>query len=167
MGDDQQDETTYLALQNGVEDQVAQLLVPILADSIYIQNLYKKYHWHVEGEDFYQYHLLFDKHAGEQIPIIDLIAERIRTLGGKAPGMPAEVVSNKTLEEPSEPGRDAQAMVRNLCAVHEAFMRSVRPAIDKTAKLNDVGTNDMLVSDVLRLHELQLWFIRSSISARP
>ena len=91
------------------------------------------------------------------------LAERIRTLGGKAPGLPDEVVKNKTIDEPSDAGKDPEAMIGNMCIVHEEFLQNLRPTIDKTEKLRDMGTNDMLVSDVLRLHEMQLWFMRSSL----
>jgi starvation-inducible DNA-binding protein len=164
MNPERQDSQTHLAMEENIANQSARLLVPILADTIFTQSLYKKYHWHVEGKDFYQYHLLFDKHAIEQIPLVDLIAERIRTLGSKAPGMPADVIGNKTLEEPPDPGYDPKAMAKNLCIIHQRFMRNLRVAIDKTNDLGDAGTNDMLVSDVLRLHELQLWFVRSSLA---
>lgn len=163
MANNKSSDSTYLGLGPGVAGQSVELLIPTLADTIFVYSLYKKYHWHVEGDDFYQYHLLFDKHAEEQLPLIDLIAERIRTLGAVAPGMPADVVAHKTLEEPSDAGNDDENMIQNLCKVHEAFISKLRQTIDKTAKLNDTGTNDMLVSQALRLHELQLWFVRSSL----
>ena len=165
MNAEKQDQQTHLALEESIATQSASLLVPILADTIFIQALYKKYHWHVEGTDFYEYHLLFDKHAGELIPLVDLVAERIRTLGAKAPGMPADVIGNKTLEEPPDPGNDAHAMAKNLCIVHQRFIKNLRVAIDKTNELGDAGSNDMLTSDVLRRHELQLWFVRSSLAS--
>ncbi|HEY2004106.1 MAG TPA: DNA starvation/stationary phase protection protein [Candidatus Saccharimonadia bacterium] len=164
MNADRQDDQTHLAIEESIATQTAGLLVPILADTIFIQNLYKKYHWHVEGSDFYEYHLLFDKHATEQIPLIDLIAERIRTLGSKAPGMPADVIGNKTLEEPPDPHHEPRAMAKNLCIVHQRFIKNLRVAIDKTGELGDMGTNDMLISDVLRRHEFQLWFVRSTLA---
>ena len=163
MSDSPQSKGTHLAFKAGVEDQAAQMLIPILADTIFIYHLYKKYHWHVAGKDFYQYHLLFDKHAGEQLPLVDLIAERIRTLGTTAPAMPANVENYKTLDEPSDARQDPQAMLRNLGAVHEKFIKNLRQAIDKADDLDDEATEDILVSDVLRLHELQVWFIRSSL----
>ena len=157
-----QDSNTQLSLGRNNEDDSIKQLVPLLANELFMYSLYKKYHWHVEGEDFYQYHLLFDKHADEHLPLADLLAERIRTLGGRAPGMPEEVVKNKTLEEPAEPGSDGQKMVQNLCKVHEAAIALLRKAAKTTDENDDAGTNDIVVSDVLRLHELQLWFIRSS-----
>jgi len=155
--------TTYLALGNGVEEKVVQLLTPLLADTIFLQNLYKHYQWHVEGDDHYQYSPLFQKHAAEQLPIIDLLARRIRILGANAPAMPADVVSRKTLEEPSDPGHDDESMIRNMCILHEKCIKNLRATIDKVHKLGDAGTTDMLVRDVLHLHELQVLTVRSSL----
>jgi len=158
------DVDTYLELSKKALESNVSVLQSVLADTIFLQSLYKKYHWHVEGEDFYQYHLLFDKHAGELIPLIDLIAERIRILGGVAPGMPDEVQHNKTVDEGKDPGTDARKMVANLLLVHDKCLKNVRSGAQIADKNNDMGTNDMLVSEVMRTHELQSWFIRSSAS---
>lgn len=162
MAISRQDDTTFLHLDNSTEQTNCGLLTPLLANELFMYSLYKKYHWHVEGEDFYQYHLLFDKHADEHLPLADLLAERIRTLGGKAPGMPGDVVHNATIAEPTDPGSDGRKMIQNLCQVHEQAIAKLRDAANKTEENKDAGTNDIVVSDVLRLHELQLWFIRSS-----
>jgi starvation-inducible DNA-binding protein len=154
---------TFLSLNNEALATSITELTPLLADTLFLYNLYKKYHWHVTGEDFYQYHLLFDKHADEQLPIADSIAERIRTLGGNAPGMPSDVDKNKTADEPNDAGNNGQKMIQNLCKVHEAIISRTREAVEKTTDAGDEGTADLLVSELLRVHELQLWFIRSSL----
>jgi starvation-inducible DNA-binding protein len=155
--------STFLSLGAGVEPKVSQLLAPILADTIFICSLYKKYSWHVEGDDFYQYRSLFAKHAKEQLPLIDVLAERIRTIDGVAPLMPAEVEKSKTLQEPANPEGDDEDMIENMCKIHEKFIKNLRLAIEKSAQLGDVGTSDLLVRNVLSLHETQLWVVRSSL----
>jgi starvation-inducible DNA-binding protein len=156
------DDDTHLKLGKKSEGTSITVLQSVLADTIFLHALYKKYHWHVEGEDFYEYHLLFDKHAGELYPLIDLIAERIRIVGGRAPGMPAEAERNKTTDEGHDPGSNGQKMLHNLLSVHEKAINNVRSAIRLSQNAEDEGTADMLVSNVLRTHELQSWFIRSS-----
>jgi starvation-inducible DNA-binding protein len=163
MATDDNAEKTYLALPDEAVQQNIKNLQVLLANTMYLYSLNKKYHWHVTGEDFYQYHLLFDKHADEQLPIVDLLAERLRTLGSRASGMPDEVVANTTLKEADDAGHYPQAMVRNLLKVYERHLASIREAVKVTEDTNDVGTNDLLASDVLRVNELQLWFIRSSL----
>jgi starvation-inducible DNA-binding protein len=158
-----QDTTTFLALSENAEEKMITGLTPVLANTIYMQALYKKYHWHVHGPDFYQYHLLFDKHATELIPIIDIVAERIRTLGGIAEGLPAQVEQHKTIAEPETPELHVSAMVKNLCVVHESLIEHLRSVIQKADAVHDEGTSDLLVSEVLRVQELQLWFMRSCL----
>jgi len=154
----------YLALSAEAVQKNHGNLQVILANTIYMYQLYKKYHWHVTGKDFYQYHLLFDKHAEEQPPLVDLVAERMRTLGLNVAAMPMDVSADATLTEKEEAGHDPQAMVRNLLEAHEEYIKIVRTAIKITEETGDAGTNDLLVSDVLRVHELQTWFIRSSLA---
>lgn len=134
-----------------------------LANTIFMFNLYKKYHWHVRGRDFYQYHLLFDEHAKQQIPIIDSIAERIRTLGFVAPGLPGDIEKNKSIDEPEVSEFTPLVLCESLLKVHDGYIEHLRKAIESADEVDDDGTEDLLVSDVLRVHELQVWFLRSSI----
>lgn len=154
---------TYLGAPGASLQKSCADLQTILANTIFMQNIYKKYHWHVAGHDFYQYHLLFDKHADEQLPLIDAIAERLRTLGGVAQGMPAEVIRNASIKETTDPGSDTEAMVKSLLELHDAYLAVVRQAARQTEANQDDGSNDLLVSEVMRIHELQTWFIRSSL----
>ena len=62
-------------------------LEQLLADTMTLRDLYKKHHWQASGPNFYSIHLLFDKHYEEQAAIVDLLAERIQTLGGVAIAM--------------------------------------------------------------------------------
>ena len=148
-------------LSEEATEKSCRFLQVILANTIFMQQLYKKYHWHVQGNAFYELHLLFDKHAGEQLPIIDTVAERIRTLGGRAEGLPQDVITNTTLSEHGDPGFDSTNMLENLLEAHEKYQLKVRDALKELEQSGDEGTLDILVSDVLRVHELQTWFIRS------
>ena len=69
-----------IALAAQARGESAQLLNEVLADSMVLYSMYKKHHWLVAGPTFYQLHLLFDKHAEEQLELIDLIAERVQSL---------------------------------------------------------------------------------------
>lgn len=148
--------------ENGFKKEEKNLQIA-LANSIFIYNLYKKYHWHVRGRDFYQYHLLFDEHAKQQLPIIDSLAERLRTLGFMAPGMPGDVERNKSVNEPDTSDFTPLVLCESLLKVHDAYLKHLRSTIDIADEVDDEGTEDFLVSDVLRVHELQVWFLRSSI----
>jgi starvation-inducible DNA-binding protein len=79
-----------VALSAQARGESAQLLNRILADTTILYALYKKHHWVVAGPTFYQLHLLFDKHASEQLELVDLLAERVQSLGGIAVGDPRQ-----------------------------------------------------------------------------
>lgn len=163
MADKQDQQPLHLAMDGEEISNEQTGLKAVLANTIFMFQLYKKYHWHVRGRDFYQYHLLFDKHAEQQLPIIDKVAERLRTLGYEAPGMPDAVLSNKTVEEPKVKEFTPIMLCESLLKAHESYLDHLRGVIDTADDADDEGTEDLLVSDVLRVHELQVWFIRSSM----
>jgi starvation-inducible DNA-binding protein len=139
----------------------------LLADSITMYYLYKKHHWQVAGPTFYQLHLLLDKHAEEIEATIDLLAERIQSLGGVAVAMPFDVAERTKLERPPIGEEDIPAMLARTANAHSQIIKELREAIDLTEQNKDSGTNDLLVSNVLRVHELQLWFITQHLVDTP
>jgi starvation-inducible DNA-binding protein len=156
-----------IALSAEARRESAQLLNQILADTTILYALYKKHHWLVAGPTFYQLHLLFDKHAEEQLELIDLIAERIQSLGGIAVGDPRHAAELTTIPRPPDGAEEVPVMIDRLLEAHETIIEKVRTAIDKTEKSKDMGTNDMLMGDVLRRHELQVWFVAEHIVDVP
>jgi starvation-inducible DNA-binding protein len=139
----------------------------ILADSSILYSLYKKHHWLVAGPTFYQLHLLFDKHATEQLELIDLLAERVQTLGGVAVGDPRHAAELTSIERPPDGAEDVPAMITRLLHAHETLIARVREAIAMTDDTEDWGSNDLLMSDVLRRNELQVWFIGEHLVDAP
>ncbi len=156
-----------IALASETRAESCQLLNEILADSMVLYALYKKHHWLVAGPTFYQLHLLFDKHAEEQIDVIDLIAERVQSLGGIAVGDPRHAAELTTIDRPPNGAEDVPAMIHRLLDAHETILEKVRAAIDKTETSKDWGSNDLLMSDVLRRHELQVWFVAEHVVDVP
>ena len=156
-----------IALSYEVRMESCQVLNKILADSMILYSHYKKHHWLVRGHTFYQLHLLLDKHAGEQIELIDLIAERVQTLGGVAIADPRHVAEVTTVPRPPDGAEEVPAMLSRLLEAHELIIGEVRDAITATAANRDDGTNDLLMSDVLRRHELQVWFLAEHLVDTP
>jgi starvation-inducible DNA-binding protein len=148
-----------IALGHDARVESCQLLNHILADSMILYSLYKKHHWLVRGPTFFQLHLLLDKHAEEQLKLIDLMGERVQTLGGVAVGDPRLAAELTTVPRPPDGAEDVPSMLSRLLEAHEIIIEKTRDAIAKTAKVGDDGTNDLLMSDVLRGNELQVWFI--------
>jgi starvation-inducible DNA-binding protein len=156
-----------IALSNDVRAQSCQELNRILADSQILYSLYKKHHWLMRGLTFYQLHLLLDKHAAEQLELIDLVAERVQTLGGVAVGDPRHVAEITTVPRPPDGAEEVLAMLSRLLEAHEIIIAKVRDAIESTARNGDAGTNDILTSNVLRTNELQVWFVAEHLVEQP
>jgi starvation-inducible DNA-binding protein len=156
-----------IALPAKARTESCQLLNEILADTMVLYAMYKKHHWLVAGPTFYQLHLLFDKHAEEQLELVDLLAERVQSLGGIAVGDPRHAAELTTIDRPPNGAEDVPAMIHRLLDAHETIIEKVRAAIDKTEKNEDFGSNDMLMGDVLRRHELQVWFVAEHVVDLP
>jgi starvation-inducible DNA-binding protein len=156
-----------LALAAEARMESCQLLNHILADSMILHSLYKKHHWLMRGHTFYQLHLLLDKHADEQLELIDLLGERLQTLGGVAVADPRHVAEITTVPRPPNGVEEVPAMLSRLLEAHEIVITKVREAITRTTSNRDDGTNDLLMGDVLRSHELQVWFLAEHLVATP
>jgi starvation-inducible DNA-binding protein len=143
------------------------LLNEILADTMVLSSLYKKHHWLVAGPTFYQLHLLFDKHYEEQNELIDLLAERVQSLGGIAVGDPRHAAELTTIPRPPDGAEEVSRMIDRTIQAHEIVIEKVRAAITATEESEDWGTNDLLMGDVLRRHELQVWFIAEHVVDVP
>jgi starvation-inducible DNA-binding protein len=156
-----------IALSYEARVESCQLLNHILADTIILYNLYKKHHWLMRGHTFYLLHLLLDKHADEQLELTDLIAERVQTLGGVAVADPRHVAEITTVPRPPNGAEEVPAMLSRLLEAHEIVITKTREAITRTMANRDDGTNDLLMSDVLRRHELQVWFLAEHLVDTP
>ena len=139
----------------------------ILADTMTLRDLYKKHHWQTSGPTFYQLHLLFDKHYEEQVTLIDAIAERIQILGGTAIAMAADVAVTTMLGLPPMDREEPAQQLERLSDAHESVLYYVRAAARRAGDLGDDGTNDLLVSQVIRTNEKQAWFVRQLSQDKP
>jgi starvation-inducible DNA-binding protein len=156
-----------IALDHKARTASCEVLNQTLADSIILFNLYKKHHWLVRGHTFYQLHLLLDKHASEQLALVDLLAERVQTLGGIAVADPRHVAEVTSIPRPPNGAEEVPAMLSRLLEAHETIIAEARKGADKTEQAGDYGTNDILVSDVLRTNELETWFIAEHLVETP
>lgn len=144
-----------------------QRLNKALADTQILYGLYKKHHWLMRGATFYQLHLVLDKHAGEQLDIIDTIAERVQSLGGVAVGDPRHVAEITSIPRPPDGVEEVPAMLSRLLEAHETILIDAHDAASRTAELGDDGTNDLLVSQVIRNGERQAWFLAEHLVDTP
>ena len=153
-----------LSLDHKVRLAGADSLNQILADTMTLRDMYKKHHWQVSGPTFYQLHLLFDKHYGEQAELVDTLAERIQTLGGIAIAMAHDVAETTRVARVPRGREDATIQLFRLLQAHELIIAEARDAAHAAAASGDDGTNDLLVSDVLRRNELQVWFVSEQLA---
>lgn len=157
----------HLELEEPVRLEMTEQLNQLLADSMTLRDLYKKSHWQVAGPTFYQLHLLFDKHFAEQVEIVDSIAERIQLLGGLAIAMAHDVADTTQIQRPPKGREEVPVQISRLLDAHRIIIRQCRELAERAEKLGDQGTNDMVVSDVLRTNELEAWFLSEHLVSAP
>src|SRR5215831_759250 len=156
-----------LELEEPVRLEMTGQLNQLLADTMTLRDLYKKCHWQVAGPTFYQLHLLYDKHYGEQAELVDSIAERIQLLGGVSLAMAADVAETTQIERPPRGREEVPVQLSRLLDTHQVIIRQARKLGRRASEVGDDGTNDLVVSEVLRTNELQSWFLSEHLVNVP
>ena len=156
-----------IALSENAARQSVANLNQALADTITLRDLYKKHHWQVAGPTFYQLHLLFDKHYEEQNELVDALAERIQSLGGISLAMAADVAETTIIPRPPKGREEVPVQISRLLHAHEVVLKEARTMARQAAASGDDGTNDLLVSDVIRTNEKQVWFLSEHVVDAP
>ena len=156
-----------IGLEEDARREICDRLNVLLADTASLRDLYKKSHWQVGGPTFYQLHLLFDKHFGEQGELVDLLAERIQILGGVSVAMAHDVAELTRLERPPRGREEVPVQISRLLEAHKMVMQECLEIADAADKAGDEGTNDLVISDILRPNELQSWFIGQHLVEMP
>ena len=156
-----------IALAESACKESVENLNQLLSDTITLRDLYKKHHWQVAGPTFYQLHLLFDKHYEEQNKLVDAIAERVQLLGGVSIAMAPDVAETTLIPRPPKGREPVPVQVSRLLHAHEIILKEARAMARNAAARDDQGTNDLLVSDVIRTNELQVWFVAEHVVDTP
>lgn len=138
------------------------LLNQSLATSLDLKTQIKQAHWNVKGSDFYSLHLLFDEIATEVEAFIDLIAERITTLGGYAMGTARIAAQKSELPEYSFEAVNGMEHIAALADRLAIYAKSLRQNIDETDSLGDMDTNDLYV-EISREIDKRLWFLEAHL----
>jgi starvation-inducible DNA-binding protein len=156
-----------IALDEVVCAKSIENLNQLLSDTMTLRDMYKKHHWQVAGVTFYQLHLLFDKHHGEQDELVDSIAERIQLLGGISIAMAADVAETTLIPRPPRGREEVPVQISRLLEAHEIILKEARTMARQASDDGDDGTNDLIVSDLIRSNELQVWFLAEHLVAVP
>lgn len=156
-----------IGLNENVRQESVTGLNQLLADTITLRDMYKKHHWQVVGPTFYQLHLLYDKHYEEQAELVDAIAERIQILGGVAVAMAADVAELSSIPRVPRDREEAPVQVSRLLDAHQRLLKICHDYAEKSADSGDDGTNDLIVSQLIRTNELQVWFVSEHVVESP
>ncbi len=139
----------------------------LLADTITIRDMYKKHHWQLVGHTFYQLHLLFDKHYEEQNVLVDQIAERIQILGGISLAMAPDVAEETQIPRAPRGREEVPVQLSRLLEAHEMILKTARASAEEASDNKDDGTNDLIVSNIIRTNEMQVWFLAEHLVDAP
>lgn len=156
-----------IALEGNARSQSVAILNQVLADTMTLRDLYKKHHWQMSGATFYQLHLLLDKHYEEQAELVDMIAERIMALGGISIAMAPDVAEMTKIPRPPRGREDVPSQLARILEAHEIILRQAHDGASAADEAGDDGTNDLLVSNVVRTNEPQVWFIAEHLAETP
>ena len=156
-----------ISLSLETSEQSVTMLVQVLADLSSLRDLYKKSHWQVTGPTFIQLHKLFDKHYDQQNELVDMIGERVQTLGGISLVMPGDVARTARVEAPPTGREEVPVQLSRLLEAHEIVIAASRSAAKLAAANDDLATNDLLVTNVLRTNEKQVWFVSQHLVDTP
>ena len=153
-----------IALEDNARAQSVAILNQVLADTMTLRDMYKKHHWQMSGATFYQLHLLLDTHYEAQAALVDTIAERIMALGGISIAMAHDVAEMTKIPRPPKGREDVPSQLARLLQAHELILREAHEGAEQADESGDDGTNDLLVSEVIRTGEPQVWFLAEHLA---
>jgi starvation-inducible DNA-binding protein len=156
-----------IGIDTNTRQESVEMLNQMLADTCSIRDMYKKHHWQVVGPTFYQLHLLYDKHYEEQDALVDMLAERIQILGGVAVAMAADIAEVTSIPRPPRDREEAPIQVSRLLEAHQIILKNCHDFAKRADDSGDDGTNDLIVSNVMRTNEMQVWFVSEHVVDTP
>jgi len=152
-----------LGLNDDAMTGAVSILSTLLADEFLLRLKLRKYHWNVTGPQFLSLHEIFEQQYTTLATFIDEVAERLRTYGAMAPGTMSEFLELSRLEEHPADNPNANHMLENLVADHEAMVRHLREDLTTAGETyDDAGLEDFLTAQ-LQVHQEMAWMLRSFI----
>ncbi|WP_313436566.1 DNA starvation/stationary phase protection protein [Novosphingobium sp.] len=135
----------------------------LLADTFALYIKTKNFHWHVRGPQFHDLHLLFDTQATEIFGLTDLIAERVRKLGGTTLTSVGSIAAKTSIKDEDNTRLDALAMVKELFEDNSAYVASLKSTKELAGEAGDNAT-DGIIDDWTDQAEQRAWFLREIIA---
>jgi starvation-inducible DNA-binding protein len=141
---------------------VAAVLSTLLADEVALYLKTRNFHWNVVGANFISLHEFFESQYEALDEILDQVAERIRSLGARAPGSMKEFLGATRIAESEGEVAHATQLIQTLLEDHETVIRGLRADLDGVAQTGDAGTEDFMVG-LIEQHEKMAWMLRSHL----
>lgn len=158
----QESGTANIGISAANKQAVANELNVILSDEFLLYTKTRKFHWNVEGVQFHDLHLFFEKQYTQLADIMDAVAERIRKIGHYALGSMRHFLQEATLLENESNETNAQEMLQQLLDDHETIIRRLRNNIEKfDEEYRDVGSADF-ITGLIEQHETMAWMLRAT-----
>lgn len=145
-------------------NKVVDVLIKVLADEFVLYTKTRRAHWNIEGPDFYNKHLFFEKQYEELDEIMDTVAERVRALGHYTPATLKDFLELTHLSEELKEKNDANGFIKELLIDHESIVIYLRENINFIANdLQDAGTSDF-ITGLVETHEKMAWMLRAHLN---
>jgi starvation-inducible DNA-binding protein len=156
-----------LSLNEPARKASVERLNQVLADTVYLRDMYKKHHWQVSGHTFYQLHLLFDKFFEEASGLVDQLGERVQTLGGVAVAVPNDVVEMTKIQRPPRGREQVPVQLSRLLEGLSVILGECHQVVQIARKNGDDGTDNLISSEVIPTLEKQVWFLSQHLVDTP
>ncbi len=139
-------------------DEISASLRELLADIFALYVKTKNFHWHMTGNHFRDYHLLLDDHGDQIFAMTDVVAERIRKLGGVALRSIGDISRHQRLQDNDDASLTAEQMLGQLLTDNQELTRYLRAAHEVAEQHNDVATTS-LIEVWIDETERRSWFL--------
>ncbi|WKN45978.1 Dps family protein [Tunicatimonas pelagia] len=145
-------------LEDGVGEQIAKAINPIIADALALYVKTKNYHWHLAGPHFRDYHLMFDEQAAEILAVVDPLAERVRKVGGTTLRSVGHIAQLQQVKDDDRDFVESRDMLLELMNENKEVAARMRAAHAVTSDVNDVATTSLLEEYIDQTEE-RTWFL--------
>lgn len=167
MNNQQAKQVSVEAMDTGVSEknraEIIDIIKKLQADTFVVYTKTLQFHWNATGPLFVSLHAFFKDLYEELFSVVDMLAERIRALGGMASGPLQEFGTLSQISQETGAVHTSQEMIAHLLTDYETIIRSLRIAIDQSDALADTGTSNFL-ADLLVKNEKKAWMLRAQLS---
>lgn len=136
----------------------------MVADTFALFVKTKNYHWHMSGSHFRDYHLMLDEQASQVFAMIDVLAERVRKLGGTTIRSIEQIKSLQKVKDDNDPSVPAREMIKRLMEENKEYLGRMRAAHKVCSSNNDVATTSILEVFIDET-ERRIWFLFEAAQA--